>query len=121
MEALEFYHSVFGGEIKHVQMSDDVEMFQEHKGKCLHAELHFGETVIHFSDIFDPIPKGENIRMMLECDSEAEIQRVYEYLGQDGQIRLPLQKTFWGALHAHVFDKFGICWTLNCQLPSSPE
>lgn len=119
LEAMQYYQSIFGGEIKNVQMADEVEMFKGHEGKCLHAELHIGEHVIHFSDIFGPMTKGDNIKITIECDTEDEIRKVYDSLKKDGQAILELQKTFWGALHANVTDKYGIGWILNCQLPPS--
>ncbi len=29
---------------------------------------------------------------------------------------MPLEKTFWGALHVMFTDKFGIHWMINCNL-----
>jgi len=77
LEAMQYYQSIFGGEIK------------------------------------------DNVKITIEFDTEDEIRKVYDSLKKDGQAILELQKTFWGALHANVTDKYGIGWILNCQLPSS--
>ncbi|MFJ7725109.1 VOC family protein [Neobacillus sp. NPDC097160] len=106
-EVMEFYQNLFGGEITNVQKSGD--------GKCLHAELHLGSSIIHFSDTFGNTHEGDNVRISLECDSEEEIRRVYDTLSQSGKITAPLQDTFWGAIHANVVDHFGIGWLLNYQ------
>ncbi|WP_138417524.1 VOC family protein [Aquibacillus sediminis] len=114
-EAMNFYQQVLGGEIKHVQLADDVEMFKGQEGKVLHAELHLGSSVIHFSDQFDAMTQGDTIKITLELESEQEIREVYQTLLDGGHAPVKLQDTFWGALHANVTDKYGIGWLLNYQ------
>ena len=113
--ALEFYLELFGGKIKNLQMSDELEMFREQKGKVVHAELHINpRCVIYFADIFDERRKKPgNITLMLHMDEQGEIERVYETLAENGSVGMPLQQTFWGAYHAIVTDKFGAPWALN--------
>ena len=105
-ESIEYYQSVFGGEMKKLN---------EHNGKLLHAELHIGQTLIHFSDPFGRTPKGENTRLIMQLDSEEEARRIYNQLVADGgQVVVELQNTFFGALHGQVADKVnGIIWVLN--------
>ncbi|KAI7282712.1 hypothetical protein KC345_g3406 [Hortaea werneckii] len=50
-ESVEYYQNVFGGEIK---------VLNEHNGKLLHAELHLGQTLIHFSNDYGKGAKTEN-------------------------------------------------------------
>jgi PhnB protein len=104
---MEYYQSIFGGDITNIQNKDD--------GRCLHAELHLGDSIIHFSDTFGKILEGDNVRITLECESEEEIRKVYDAVINEGKITAPLQDTFWGAIHANVVDKFGIGWLLNYQ------
>ncbi|TWI58049.1 VOC family protein [Halalkalibacter nanhaiisediminis] len=114
-EVIEYYRDILKGKIKNVQKADGMEAFKEHEGKYLHAELHLGESIIHFSDIFSEVTKGDNVKITLECHSEDEIKRVYQSLLEGGQVSVELQETFWGALHANVTDKYGIGWLLNYQ------
>jgi PhnB protein len=114
-EVIEYYQSIFGGEIKNVQLADGIEMFKGHEGKYLHVELHLGESIIHFSDVFGSVTNGDNVKITLEFENEAEIRRVYASLIADGHASLELQDTFWGAIHANVTDKYGIGWLLNYQ------
>ncbi|RUL50785.1 VOC family protein [Lysinibacillus antri] len=107
LEVMSFYRNLFGGEMMNIQESED--------GKCLHAELTVGQSVIHFSDTFGETKLGDNIRIALECESEEEIQRVYTSLIVDGNIIYELHDTSWGALHANVIDQFGIGWLLSYQ------
>ncbi|MBA4069703.1 MAG: VOC family protein, partial [Acinetobacter sp.] len=47
---------------------------------------------------------------------QAEAQRLFDALSVNGQIEMPLERTFWGALYAAFSDQFGIHWMINCQL-----
>ncbi|MCL6605892.1 MAG: VOC family protein [Paenibacillus sp.] len=106
-ESVEYYQSIFGGEIK---------VLNEHNGKLLHAELHIGQTLIHFADPFGRTPKGENVRLIMQLDNEDETRNIYDRLIADGgEVVVELQNTFFGALHGQVADKMnGIIWVMNC-------
>jgi PhnB protein len=113
-EALEYYKGVFGGEIKNVQMADGKEMFKGFEGKVIHSELHVNaDCIMYFVDIFEGRKEEDNNHLMLELDSQEEINRVYEALSEKGSVRYQLQKTFWGAYHAVVTDRYGNTWGLN--------
>ncbi|MNI84606.1 hypothetical protein D3C73_1415260 [compost metagenome] len=105
-ESVEYYQSVFGGEIK---------VLNEHAGKLLHAELHVGSGLIHFSDDYGRGAKTDNVSIIMALESEAELNRIYNRLVEDGgKVQVELQKTFFGALHGQVSDsKNGITWVFN--------
>lgn len=105
-ESIEYYQSVFGGEIK---------ILNEHAGKILHAELHLGNSLIHFSDTYGRRPISENVNIILQMESEDEIRNVYDSLIKDGgKTTVELADTFFGALHGQVSDKNNnINWVLN--------
>lgn len=107
LNVMEYYRDLFGGKITNIQKTGD--------GKCLHAELHLGNSIIHFSDTFGATKEGDNVRISLECESEEEIRSVYDSLSKAGKITAELQDTFWGAIHANLVDQFGIGWLLNFQ------
>ncbi|RKQ33221.1 VOC family protein [Oceanobacillus halophilus] len=114
-EAIKYYQSIFGGEIKNTQLADGIEMFKGQEGKYIHAELHINEQcIIYFADTLDQqFTIGNNILFGPDLDSEEEIKRVYHSLSENGEIQMELQDTFWGAKHAIVKDKNGIAWELN--------
>ncbi|WEG14382.1 VOC family protein [Pullulanibacillus sp. KACC 23026] len=116
--AIEFYQSILGGEIKNEQLADGIEMFKGHEGKLIHAELHFeyGQA-LYFNDVFGKPPViGTNIELSVAPESEEEIRTLFQALSKEGEIKMPLDKTFWGALYGKVTDKYGITWELNLQL-----
>jgi PhnB protein len=105
-QTIQYYQQVFGGEIKGVNKTPD--------GKIMHAELHVNpDCVFYFNDVFDGKTQGDNISLVLEMDSEEEMNRLYQALKEGGTVNFELQKTFWGAFHAVVLDKHGVIWSLN--------
>jgi PhnB protein len=112
--ALEYYRGVFGGEIKNVQMADGKEMFKGLEGKIIHSELHINpDCVMYLLDILGGDQTSGNANLLLELDSEEEINRIYAELSKTGFVKYELQKTFWGAYHAVVVDIYGNTWGLN--------
>lgn len=113
-EALEYYKEIFGGEIKNVQMSDGIEMFKGLEGKVIHSELHINnDCIMYFVDVLQGEKEVGDNHLLLELDSEEEINRIYQALSKDGSITFKLQKTFWGAFHAVLTDCYGNTWGLN--------
>lgn len=114
-KALGFYQELFGGEIRNLQMSDDMELFQDMKGKVIHSELHVNSRcVFYFVDVIDDRrAKTGNITMMLHLDDRRETERLYTALSKGGAVLMEMQKTFWGAWHAIVTDRFGAPWALT--------
>ena len=109
-DKLDYYRELFGGEIKNLRHTPD--------GKVMHAELHIKpDCLLYFHDrfLFSEIKYG-SIVLVLDMESEEEINRMYNALKEGGGVRFDLQKTDWGALHAVVEDKYSIVWSLNCML-----
>jgi len=80
----------------------------------MHSELHVNpDCVLYFNDVSGSKKQGDAISLVLEMDSEEEINRLYQTLQEDGAVHYELQKTFWGAYHAVVLDRFGVTWSLN--------
>ncbi|MGE5632085.1 MAG: VOC family protein [Caulobacteraceae bacterium] len=112
--ALEYYKGIFGGEIKNVQMADGKEMFKGFEGKVIHSELHINpDCILYLMDVLGGGQAAGNAHLLLELDSEEEINRIYAELSKSGTVRYELQKTFWGAYHAVVVDIYGNIWGLN--------
>jgi predicted 3-demethylubiquinone-9 3-methyltransferase (glyoxalase superfamily) len=47
------------------------------------------------------------------CDSEDEINRVFERLSQDGSVFMPLESYPFSEKYGWVADKYGVSWQLN--------
>src|SRR4051812_47704891 len=84
------------------------------QAKIMHASLTIGGIVISAADA----PPGQYARptgfqILLETDDVAEAERAFAALAEDGEIRMPLQETFWAARFGMVTDQFGIPWSIN--------
>jgi PhnB protein len=129
-EAFIFYSSVFGGEISSLQRYKDMpgaEGFPaSEKNKVMYAALPLGKVgMLLASDVPKSMAKqfkvGTNASIMLEAESEGEAKRLFKALSQGGEVTMPLQKTFWGALYGNFADKYGVCWMVNYTYPQPPK
>ena len=125
-EAFNFYKSVFGGEFnggiaRFKDMPESPaspEIPDDEKNLIMHIELPItGGHILMGSDVpqsmgFD-LELGNNVLIVLEPDSKAETDRLFEALSTDGTVTMPLQDTFWGAYYGTCIDKFGIQWMFS--------
>ncbi|MCK1994862.1 VOC family protein [Peribacillus muralis] len=116
-EALGFYEEIFQAEITDLQTYGEADFPtpEEANDLIMHAKIKKGDLLIMVSDTFpgSPLEAGNNISLVLECESESEIQHLYEALCAKGSSLMELQDTFWGAKYGKVKDQFGVQWDLN--------
>jgi len=128
--AFDFYRSVFGGEYQgpvarfhDAPPNPDHPLSDTDRELILHIELPIlGGHVLMGSDAPPSmgfrLTSGDQTNLNLETDTREEAQRLFEALSEAGQILMPLQDMFWGALFGHVRDRFGIVWMVNCAGPA---
>lgn len=116
-EALNFYQSCLGGEIKLLSVKDSPAALQlpsEMHHHIMHGELKFGSMMIMASDIKDKTSTSGNVvSLFIHFTEEAELKKAFEALSIDGNVTLPLALQFWGATYGELTDKFGIKWRCN--------
>jgi PhnB protein len=121
-EALEFYRSVFGGELAimtfaDMQSSEDPsEANPSEANKIMHGMLETtGGLVLMAADTPTGMeyaaPAGMSVS--LSGDDEAELRRYWEGLSASGTSVLPLERAPWGDHFGMCFDKFGVSWMVN--------
>ncbi len=47
------------------------------------------------------------------CDSEKEIDELWNEIAKEGSIMMPLDKYDWSEKYGFIQDKFGVCWQLS--------
>lgn len=123
--AFKFYRSIFGGEFETLQYIKDMpggENFPENeKGRLTHVSLPIGKnSILMASDILPSMGHklnvGNNQHINITPDNEEEARRIFNALATGGQITMPMEKMFWGALFGMCTDKFGVSWMVNLQL-----
>ncbi|GAB3045549.1 VOC family protein [Parafrigoribacterium mesophilum] len=120
-EAMDFYHSVFGGELDQStfgesQGSDD----PADKDKIMHAMLKTdGGMVLMGADTPNGMEyrTGGNYSVSLSGDDDAELRGYWEKLSEGGQVTMPLETAPWGDSFGMCTDKFGVSWLVNIAAP----
>jgi PhnB protein len=117
-EALDFYKSVFGGEITAFPYGQ-VEAGQ---GPGQSEQIAWGEVSapsgfrIMAYDVQDSLPynRGENAYFSaVRSTDPAEITAVFEGLSAGADIVVPLGPAVFSPLYGKLVDKFGVVWILD--------
>lgn len=113
-----FYQDCLGGELTFQSIGESPmgnNMPQIMANKILHAVLIANDIVIMGSDMVHEggLVSGNTVSLMLNCDTAAETQKLYQKLSYGGKATHPLQETFWGALFGNLEDRFGNNWLIN--------
>jgi|ERR1043166_7349700 PhnB protein len=119
-EAFKFYERSLGGKnqamFTHAGTPVEAHVPAEWRNKILHASLRLGDAVLMGSDAPPERyaqPKGFSVSLQTKDTAEAE--RIFQALGENGTVQMPIQKTFWAARFGMLTDRFGIPWMINCE------
>lgn len=122
-EAFRTYERVLGGKITFMQTHGESPMADQvgpdWQDAVMHTTLEVGDQVIMGSDAPPPHfeqPQGFSVSIVLGDPAEAE--RIFAGLSEGGQVRMPMQKTFWAERFGMCVDRFGIPWIVNCDAGS---
>ncbi|MBT2503854.1 VOC family protein [Curtobacterium sp. ISL-83] len=116
-EALDFYHSVFGGELKVGTFGEMMPTADPADAdKVMHGQIE-GEhgVVLMASDAPTGMegPTVSNISVSLSGDDEAFLTRCWNGLAEGANVIEPLTKAPWGDTFGMLTDRFGITWLVN--------
>ncbi len=119
-EAIEFYREALGakvGMLMRFKESPDPESAglssPEFENKIMHAAVQIGDTIIFMTDGCNSgCPKFHGINLSLSVSSDAEATLRFEALSQNGQVQMPLTKTFFSSSFGIVADRFGVIWMI---------
>ncbi len=92
----------------------------EYGEKIMHATMEIGGTNVLFAD--SPPTSHERpagFCMTLGLSDNAEAEKVFAALAENGNVTMPLQQTFWASRFGMVIDRFGIPWMVNCSEPTA--
>ena len=125
-EAFEFYRSVFGGEfIGSITRMGDMPAMpgsenlpEAEKKLVMHVRLAITEDhSLMGTDILESmgmkLEHGNNVSIMLQPETRAELDRLYQKLSVGGRDLSPPKVEVWGDYFANLTDKFGIHWMLD--------
>jgi len=123
-EAFNYYKKVFGGEFTSLSRfgemppQDGYNVPEDQKNLIMHVSLPIGgDTVLMGSDAGGEWKKktitGNNFALSVNADTREQADRMFSQLSREGQVIMPLQKTFWGAYFGQCVDQFGIGWMVS--------
>ena len=115
-QALEFYRSVFGGELTLSTFGEMGAADAPDADKIMHAML---ETTSGFTLMGADTPSGmtfepgARITVSLSGDDGDELRGYWEKLSAGGTVAMPLEKQMWGDEFGMCADRFGVTWMVN--------
>ena len=115
-EAMEFYRSVFGGDLRISTFGEYGASDSATADQVMHAML---ETDSGFTLMASDTPPGmahtpgDNITVSLSGDDGDQLRGYWEQLSRDGTVSMPLEKQMWGDEFGACTDKFGVPWMVN--------
>src|SRR5438067_13940666 len=118
-EAAEFYRTALGAEV--LMLMRHKESPEPHPAlppgseeKIMHASFRIGETTIMASDgMCEGEPGFDGFSLSLTVPDETAANRAFTALAEGGEVRMPLQKTFWSPCFGMLADKFGVGWMVT--------
>jgi PhnB protein len=121
--AMRFYEKLLGGEMQaifpYAGTPGEEYVPAEWRGKIMHACLKFGDQFLMASDTYgEHYQPMQGMSVTLNIDDPAEADRVFAALAENGNVRMPIQETFWALRFGDVIDRFGTPWLINCSNPN---
>ena len=84
--------------------------------KIMHGSITIGGQTLQAADVAPlQYESPQGFSLTLQIKSAADAEHMFEALASGGQVRLPLEKTFWAERFGMVTDRFGVPWIVNCE------
>lgn len=123
-EAMEFYQSVFGGELT-AQTFADFQSAQspDEESLIMHSQLTAPAFTLMAADVPERMPyqRGVNdmsISLSGGNDDDATLRGYWDGLAAGGTIDEPLVTAPWGDAFGMLTDRFGVHWLVNIAAPA---
>ncbi|WP_053202857.1 VOC family protein [Jiangella muralis] len=116
-QAMEFYQSVFGGELRLSTFADlGAGDDPAEAGKIMHGQLESENGLVLMAadtpNSMEHSPGG-NVSISLSGDDEPTLRDYWEKLSGDGAVTVPLETAPWGDAFGMCTDRFGVAWLVN--------
>lgn len=122
-EAMDFYKSVFGGELTINSYADGgIPHEPADKDKVMHGQLVAPNGYwLMGADTPPGMPftPGSTMTVSLSGDDDAELRGYWNKLSAGATIGVPLEKAPWGDSFGMLTDKFGTPWMVNITGPGN--
>lgn len=116
-QAMEFYRSVFGGDLQTTTFGDGgIPHDPADAGRLMHAQLETPNGLILMgADSPSDRPGGpiSGITISLSGEDDAELSGYFEQLSEGGTVHEPLVAAPWGDKFGMLTDRYGVSWFVN--------
>jgi PhnB protein len=117
-EAMEFYKSVFGGDLTMQKMSESPEAMQmpgANPDDVMHARLKDGSFELMASDSGKASGKAAKVELSINGPGadEAKMREMFDKLAEGGEVKMMLEKMPWGDIYGQLTDKYGVDWMMD--------
>ena len=117
--AFKFYEKCLGGKITFMMPHEGTPIADQvpaaWRSKILHATLQVDGEVLTGADVPpDHYQKPQGFSVMVGIKDQAQAERIFHGLAENGTVQIPLQETFWAARFGMLIDRFGIPWMISC-------
>jgi PhnB protein len=124
-QAMDFYHSVFGGELTQSTFGEfHASEDPAEQDKIMHSMLTTdGGLTLMAADTpnsMDYTP-GNNHSVSLSGEDEAELRGYWDKLSDGGTVTVPLEKAPWGDTFGMCTDRYGVAWLVNIAGAQTPS
>ena len=120
-QALEFYTTVFGGELTLSTFADFGNQGSPDADRIMHGQLETaaGYTIMA-ADVTSEMPyePPAGFAMSLSGGDDA-LHGYWEKLSASGAVTMPLAKQVWGDEFGMCTDRFGVPWLVNISPPQA--
>jgi len=120
--AFKFYEKCLGGKIVTMMTYGDSPMAEQMppawRGKIIHAACALGDHQLTGADVpLESYQKPQGFFVLLNIGAEAEADRIFKALAENGAVQMAIQGTFWALRFGMLVDQFGTPWMINCSKP----
>lgn len=122
-EAMEFYHSVFGGELTLTtfgSMPGSAE--PDEADKIMHGQIDGDNGIVLMGSDTPKRMQTEEFKngtsISLSGDDEALLRGYWDKLVDGGSVTVPMETSPWGATFGMCTDRYGVDWMVNVNAPT---
>ena len=116
-EAIEFYKKALGAKVEMLlrfKEAPDQSMISPGSAeKVMHAAIKVGDSAVLMSDGRNTGKASfQGFSLTLYAKDAAEADKMFNALAAGGEVRMPLDKTFFATRFGMLADKFGVGWMI---------
>lgn len=118
-EAMEFYHSVLGGEFSAMTFAEGMGAEDETKDLIMHSSLYVDRGLHLMASDMEPgqQPRGYATLALSssggDAEEDARLEECWHALTDGADVQEPLATAPWGDRFGMLTDRYGVTWMVN--------